>query len=132
MTIDPAQIDSLATVPIGADEDHPLYEGDTLEAVFILAEGVNADGSPINPAQFATDSGGWGAEIVMDTPSTNLAPTVDTPLLDNGQLVIRLALDESTDKEGKHRGVVRIFNPIGARTQQRVVFDFVISITGVG
>ena len=128
MTIDVAQIDSFATVAIGAPPKNPLYAGDTLEALYILAEGFDSTGAPIEPAPFLTDSGGWGAEIVMGADST-LAPTVDTPLADDGEIVIRLALDESSGKAGKHDGNVRIFNPIGARTQQRVLFNFVILIT---
>ena len=128
MAIDVAQIDSLATVCIGSPPRNPLYEGDTLEAVFVFAEGFDPNGVPINPAPFFTDSGGWGAEIVMDADST-LAPTVDTPLADDGKAIVRLALGESTGKAGKHEGVLRAFNPIGARTQQRVLFTFTMVIT---
>ncbi len=129
MTIDVAQINSFATVQVGNPPNNPLYEDDTLEAVFVVAEGFDTSGAPINPAPFATDSGGWGAEIEMDTAS-DLVPTVDTPLADDGQVVVRLALHESMGKVGKHRGNVRIFNPIAGRTQQRVLFNLVIVITG--
>jgi len=128
VAIDPAQLNSFATVTIGNDPENPLYEGDTLEAVFVVAEGFQPDGTPVDPAPFGTDSGGWGAEVIMATGDT-LAATVDTPLTDDGQIVLRLALDESLAKAGKHRGKVRIFNPIGARTQQRTVFDFIMPIT---
>ena len=70
MTIDVAQIESFATVQIGADPDNPQYEGDTLEAVFVLAEDFLADGTPVNPAPFATDSGGWSAS---STPTQRAA-----------------------------------------------------------
>ena len=127
--IDVAQIDSLATVCIGAPPRNPLYEGDTLEEVYVVAEGFAQDGAPIDPAPFLTDSGGWGAEIVMDDAST-LSPTADTPLGDDGRITIRLALDESVGKVGKHSGNLRIYNPIGGRTQQRVVFNFAITVSG--
>jgi len=122
--IDPSQLDSLATVEIGVTPSAPLYEGDTLEDVTVVAEGFEPDGTPINPADFT----GWSAEVIMDSGDT-LAPTVDSPLDATGQIVLRLALGESTDKVGKHRGNVRIFMPDPARTQQRTVFNFVIAIT---
>ena len=128
MAIDVAQIDSFATVTIGSDPENPQYEGDTLESVYVLAESFLNDGTPVNPAPFLTDSGGWGAEVIMATGDT-LTVTVDTPLADDGQIILRLALDESLAKVGKHRGKVRIFNPIIGRTQQRTLFDFVIPIT---
>ena len=128
MAIDVAQIESFATVTIGSDPDNPLYEDDTLEAVFVVAEGFDSTGAPINPALFATDSGGWGAEVEME-PEDLLPVTVDTPLLDDGQIILRLALGASLALAGKHRGNVRIFNPDPIRTQQRVIFNFVIQIT---
>lgn len=128
MPIIPEQIETLATVPIGTDPDSPLFEGDTLDAIFVVAEGFQADGTAINPAPFGTDSGGWGAEVVMETGDT-LTVVADTPLADDGQLVMRIALNESVGKVGKHRGQVRIFNPIAGRTRQRTIFDFVIAVT---
>lgn len=131
MSIDVAQIDSAATICIGSPPRSPLYEGDTLEALFVVAEGFDPLGVPINPAPFLTDSGGWGAEVVMDADST-LAPTVDTPLADDGQIILRLALDESLGKVGKHDGNLRVFNPIGLRTQQRTIFNFAIVVSEAG
>ena len=128
MPIDVAQIESFATVTLGTDPENPQYADDTMEAVFVVAEGFQADGTPINPALFLTDSGGWEAEVEMEAGDT-LAVTVDTPLLDDGQLILRLALGASLTEVGKHRGNVRIFNPIAGRTQQRVVFNFVLVIT---
>jgi hypothetical protein len=127
MTIDVARIETEGTVCIGCPAN-PLFEGDTLEDVTVIAEGFLADGTPINPAPFASDDGGWEAEVVMDTES-DLDVTVDNPLFDDGQIILRLTLNESSDKDGKHAGIVRISNPIGARTQQRSLFNFVVKIT---
>lgn len=129
MAIDISQVESRATVTIGVPAAAPLYEGDTLEAVYVLAEAFDSEGSPIEPAPFFTQDGGWGLEVVMDAASS-LVPTVDQPTSDNGQVVVRLALGESLGKLGKHRGNVRAFNPVvGGRTQQRTLFNLAIMIT---
>ncbi len=127
MPIDVARLVSQATIAIGSPPASPLYEGDSLEDVTVFAEGFDTTGA-INPALFATDDGGWGAEVIMD-PDSDLTVTVDTPLLDDGQVILRIAISESVNKAGVHHGFVRIFNPIAGRMQQRTLFNFMIQVT---
>lgn len=94
MAIDIQSIETLSQVAIGCDLEEPLLANDSLKATFIVAEGVDAAGVPVNPALFASDNGGWVG--VVEVVEGTLPLTIDNPLADDGELTLRMAPDLST------------------------------------
>lgn len=94
MAIDIQAIETLSQVSIGCDKQEPLLVNDSLFATFIVAEGFETDGTPINPALFASDNGGWVG--VIEVVEGDLTLSLVSPLTDNGELTVKMAADIST------------------------------------
>ena len=94
-----------------------------LFATFIVAEGEDASGVPINPALFATDNGGWVAGI--DIVDGTLPLTVVNPLLDDGAITVKMVKDVSTPQVC----VANVFVTNTALDAKRTIFQISVTVT---
>jgi hypothetical protein len=107
MTIDIQALELGDPVHIGATDKDKLIVGDSLKATFYIAEGMEQDGTPVVPALFATDNGGWTAAIEIDGNPFAASITPD-PLEDSGEITINIAPDLTT--AGRFEYLVRVLN----------------------
>jgi hypothetical protein len=105
MAIDIQALELGDPVNIGATDSDRLIVGDSLKAQFFVAEGVEEDGTPITPALFDTDNGGWAGSIDIEgSPFAASISGVD----DTGEVTINIAPDTTT--VGRHRYRIRVTN----------------------
>ncbi len=124
MTIDIQSMELGEHVHIGATDNDRQIVGDSLRAQFFVAEGKEEDDTPITPALFASDNGGWtfAIEIEGNPFAANVTPS---PPEDTGEVTINVAPDVSV--VGRHRFLVRALNATIPAKRQIIHGTLVIS-----